>query len=626
MTLPTPDAVFAGLPDERPRHLFRTADIPAIRAAHASELGTLRRNVELALSDGLPSPPLYHADSAALPYREYFGRFRDFCDRDLVACALGSWLLEDTALAQRAAAHAKRLLLAVCDWNPDGPASPDSPWGDEVGLSLARCLPAVFDLLLPRLTEAETAYVASTVAAYASRCERRILRSDYLHHPGNSHVGRLPGYVGEAALVLWGLPRAARPVPESELHRWLALALHIYGTLFPYYGGDDGAWAEGAFYSTSYTKWYLPFFALVRRCSPDAHLFSKPFYRNYARFLLEFARPDHENHPFGDGYWCTPDSPEWPGFFAQNPFRFYAALSGLPEAISLDRALAAPRLFSLHLLDVFLPEPPGPAAPPAPPTNAVAFPDIGFASLHSDRAHPETDLHVLARASSFGPGSHRHADQGAFALFFGGTALLGPSGYFGREYGTRHHVGWTRSSKAHCTLLADGKGQDWHDPNATGRVVSCAEENGVSTAVLDLSAAYPQLSSWTRTLRVVDASTLVVEDRVEAPSPVRLTSALHSLSRPAADGRHAWLTRNGVRLDIEPDAEAFDTLELSDAYDIDLNEGVPEPYRVTMPPQHHLYYETPPRQAHNLRMVFRITRTASSPEWRNALALPGVFP
>ena len=64
---------------------------------------------------------------------------------------IGHALLNDEA----AAAHAKQLFLTLCDWNSEGPCSLEGPWGDEVGLSHARCFPAVFDLLYDVLSENE---------------------------------------------------------------------------------------------------------------------------------------------------------------------------------------------------------------------------------------------------------------------------------------------------------------------------------------------------------------------------------------------------------------------------------------------------------------------------------------
>ena len=216
---PTVEQVLAGLPAARPRHLFTKDEIPAILASRTEELATLRRNIEQAYLDGLPERPMFHTDAAALPYREYFGRFRDFCDRNLVACALGYHLLND----ETAGAFAKKLFLHLCDWNPSGPCSLCGPWGDEVGLSMARCLPAVFDLLYPLMNDKERRYAGETVAMYAEQCERRISALNYSHNPGSSHVGRLPAYLGEAALTLWG----TGIVPETTLRGWLNKALTI---------------------------------------------------------------------------------------------------------------------------------------------------------------------------------------------------------------------------------------------------------------------------------------------------------------------------------------------------------------------------------------------------------------
>ncbi len=599
---PTVDEVLAGLPDCRPRHIFTKDEIPAILAAHPEELETLRRNIEQAYLDGLPERPMFHRDADALPYREYFGRFRDFCDRNLVACALGYHLLDD----ENAGAFAKKLFLHLCDWNPNGPCSLCGQWGDEVGLSMARCLPAVFDLLYPLLNEKERRYAAETVAMYAEQCERRLSSLNYSHNPGSSHAGRLPAYLGEAALSLWG----CGVVPEAALRKWLDKALTIYNGVFPYFGGADGSWAEGTFYSTSYTKWYLPFFSAVARFSGRSYL-DRPFYRNFARYLLHFALPQYEIHPFGDGYWCTPDSPEWPGFFAQNPFRVYAQVSGLPDAMDADRRLAAPDLFKLHLLDVFLSEFPFSDNCTARITDADVFPDAGFVSLHSDHTS-ENDLHLMARASRFGPGSHRHPDNGSFALFFGGTALLTPSGYFGRQYGSAHHMKWLNTTKAHNAVLIDGIGQDGRNFRHTGEILSCTiDENGHRTAVLDLTASYPMLKRWIRTFRVTDGNTAYVEDVIEADHPVEVTYALHTLSEPEAWEDGFRMERNGCVMTVKPEEGQFVSREITDRYDVDLNEGEPSEYHVTMPQQYHVYFETEKKDVHLLKMKVNVMNRKS---------------
>ncbi len=295
---PAAEELYREVPSVRPRMLFFREDVKRICEMNPAALGTLRRNTFLALSAALPEAPRYHLDPEATPYREYFGRHRDYCDRDMVACALAYALLGDRAAGDRG----KALFLRMCSWGTDGPCALEGPWGDEIGLSNARCFPAVMDLLWDLLDEGERVLAVNTVASYARQCEHRLLTLDYCQNPGNSHAGRLPAYLGEAAMALKGTDS----VPEAELVRWLGHAADVYGGIFPYFGCPDGGWAEGMFYASSYCKWFLPFFRAVERFS-RVSFFKRPFYRNYVRFLEHFCPPGWEIHPFGDGYWCGPD-------------------------------------------------------------------------------------------------------------------------------------------------------------------------------------------------------------------------------------------------------------------------------------------------------------------------------
>lgn len=591
----TAETLYDSVPVVHPRHLFFASDVEKLLFERQTETEVLRRNIALALENGLPERPMFHRDPEALPYREYFGRFRDYCDRDLIACALGYALLGD----ERAGEHARQLLLTICDWNPAGPCSLLGPWGDEVGLSCARCLPAAYDMLYPLLDPKERDYAARTVWAYASQCWERLKKLDYCANPGDSHAGRIPAYLGEAALVL----KDSGVQPRAEAIRWLDYALDIYGGIFPYFGTPDGGWAEGAFYATSYTKWYLPFFCAVERYS-GCRFLDRPFYQRLTQFFLHFASPDFENHPFGDGYWCRPEDPEWPGFFAQNPCRLYAERFG--PALARERAERAARqdVYLLHLLDVFIPDGKKPEVSlTGEAENVRAFPDAGFISLHTDLAHAENDFALLARASRFGSDSHRHPDQGSFALFIAGTAMISPSGYFGRRYGSKHHREWLNSTRAHNAILIDGEGQKPKSLEPRGRILYCRDLGEVKEACLDLSEAYPMLRLWRRTFRL-RAGELLVCDEVEADHPVAVTYPLHTLSMPVPCGGSVLVERNAHRLMIQPVAGDLSGCEISDHFAVDLNEGEPPAYHVSMPQQYHIRWTTPARCVHRIEVRF----------------------
>ena len=593
---PEAGAVFAGIPNVRPRHLFQKEDIPALLKAHSEDLETLSRNVELAYAHGLPQPPRYHADPQALPYREYFGQHRDYCDRDMVACALYYALTGDA----KAGEHGKALLLTISGWDPDCPCSLTGKWGgDEVGLSNARCLPAAFDLLYPLLVPQERIQVAEAIGAYARQCSYQLQRIDYARNPSNSHAGRLPAYLGEAALVLKGMGTEN----EETLLSWLEQALDIYCGIFPCYGGADGSWAEGAFYATSYAKWFLPFFSAVERFS-GCSLMDRPFYRRFSQYLLHFCDPGYEVHPFGDGYWCRAEDAEWPGFFAQNPYRVYAERFGPEEARNRLIKYRSADYFRLHLLDIFLPLKAAKEESPLTGAgeNAAVFPDGGFGVMHTKLGDPG-DLCVMFRASRFPADSHRHGDQGSFALFCGGKALISPSGYFGRRYGTKHHVQWTRSTLAHNVALIDGCGQR-ADVDAVGQILEFDPE--ACRCVLEMSAAYPVPCQYLREIQL-DAGGITVTDRITAEKPVSVLYPLHTLAEPEAAGDRVTLTRENCRMEITP-LEGLHLEEISNKFAVDLNEGEPEQYHVTMPQQYHIYYQAEPKSTHLLRVRLEVTK------------------
>lgn len=594
---PTGKEILASVPSEHPRDLFSRDDIPTLLSAREKEIEALKRNIAVALKNPIIDPPKFQHGAGHLPYREYFGRFRDTCDRDLVALALGYALLGDEAAGE----HGKELLLSLCDMNPLGPCSLLGKWGDEIGLSMARCLPAVFDLLYPTLDEKQRRYVAETVAVYAEQCKERLERTDYAKNPKASHAGRIPAYLGEAAIVLYG--EGVRS--DATLLSWLEYALDIYCGPFPHYGTPDGAWAESAFYATSYTKWYLPFFSAVERLSKKS-LFHRPFYMRYSQFALHFCHPDYEIHPFGDGYWCSSEDAEWPGFFAQNPYRVYAERFGPAPARELMQRLASPEIFKLHLLDVFLPKGKDECgnALTGDARECALFSDGGYVAMHTDMGAP-SDICLLTRATPFPYGSHRHADQGSFALFVGGKALISPSGYFGRQYGTRHHYEWTNTTKAHNVPLINGKGQTG-ELTSVGKIIDFDEKSRSCT--LDLSGAYDGVRSFTRHFEL-DREGLTLTDEIVADEPVEILYPLHSLSEPAKNDGSVSIERGTARLVVELLDGGLSLSEITDRYDVDLNEGEPEEFAVTMPKQYHVYYKAAAKTHHTLKLRFKIGKS-----------------
>lgn len=591
---PTVDEVFNSYPTCRPSYIFSKEDIPLLLKERVNELEAIKRNVKVAFSTPFPKTATHHWYEHTLNCKPYISEHRLHCDRDLIACSLLYALTGDSEAGE----FGRKLLLSICDMNPLGACDISARhMTDEIGISNLRCLPVAFDMLYPLLSERLREFVSDTIAVYAHQAEKQLKTIDYETNPSSSHAGRLPAYLGGAALVLKGTKAA----DDETLKRWLSYSLNILCGIYPFYGGNDGSWAEGVFYSSSYTKWYLPFYAAVERFTGKS-LFNRPFYHRYTEFLLHFCDHRYENHPFGDCYYETPLSEAWPGFFAQNPFSIYAEKFGPALAVKRFKEYSKQDIYYMHLLDLFIPPLKKEENSLAKdPEDVAVFPDSGFIAMHTDFDSDE-DICVMARCSRFTHDSHRHKDQGSFALFAGGTSLISPSGYFGIGYGTKHHYEWKNSTKAHNTLLINGYGQESVDiMEATGKILEVDKEN--RKCVMDMSSCYDKINMWHRTLSL-NGNVLTVYDEIEATDEVEITYCLHALSQPTNDGNSVFIQRNGKKLTVSPLGTNLSLDFITDKFDIDVNEGQPEHLHVTVPTQYHIYYKTQKCKTHAIKVEY----------------------
>ena len=613
--VPTAAEILSRIPHSHPRHVYYPEDIERIVEHHQPQLEVLKRNITLAVRQGLPPHPQFHrADDiiSSWQYAHGFRVHREYVDRNLTACALGYLFLGDSDAAE----CAKLSMLEICDWNPEGPCAVDGPWGDEIGLSNARCLFAVYDWTYPLYTEKEHDYIQKTLLLYARQILRTLRKQDFFNYPGDSHSGRLPGYLGEAALVLHG------HAPPNEVREWLQYALDVYASFFPHFGGRDGGWAEGTFYGSSYTKWYLPFFFAIERHTGFSFL-DYPFYQRVSQFFLHFSPPGWEIHPFCDGYWISPEDEEYPGFSAQNPFAVYAERFGPALARQYSDAIAVPPdVFEMHLMDVFrLPHKPIEPDVAGPVSQSRVFRDAGFVSIHSDIENSQSDTALLVRASKFGSVSHQHADQGNFAIISRGRGLISPSGYFGAW--SDHHSQWTKQTRAHNCILVNGKGQEVDSHLAVGSIEYLSEKDSYALTSLNLSKAYPDLLSYHRRLLFIRPGLILVYDNLRADHAVECTWLAHALSKPKIEDSRVTIMREPASLQIRLFTQTLGLLvpECTNRFGVDVNAGVPVGFHQHYSPerdhlknavQYHLSWKTSVAQSHRFVAVFSVNSAAVS--------------
>lgn len=573
---------------EHPRLRFSRDQIAAYRERFAEELKVLRRNVADVLSRPIMDLPDYYTSKKTMDIRGAIDRIREFLDRDTVACALVYLFDGDEA----AGARARDNVLEVMKWNPIGYCSVRGTMGiDEVGESICRTMPSIVDWTWDLYSPRERDMIGETLAIHARDNYRRMMDFDFLADPGNSHLGRQPGYLGEAALVIHEY------LGRETAEKYLQYALDVYSSLFPHYGGRGGGWVEGVFYGSSYTKWYLPFFFAVEHLSGFSFL-AKPFYRHLAEFFVHFAPPGQEAHPFGDGNWDT--SVEWPGFQAQDPFGVYADRFGPETARNYSKQLrAGVDMYKLHLLDLMYPI--GKMQENREPASkSFVCRDTGFISMRKDPEDPAHDIAVQTRCSSrFGASSHQHSDQGSVIVMAGGKALIVGSGTFGYIFAEEHHAQWTRQTVAHNCLMIDGVGQ----PRLNADAVGIIREFDGNTVVMDLSGVYPMLTSYCRTITFDrEKGTVTLTDELTAPKKVTVDFRLHSNYEPKqlANG-NVLVEKDGYRAEICTAGE----YSMTDAYEY--NGYVSRPGERHHFKQYHMNWRTADVQELRLVTVIQVS-------------------
>ena len=582
-----PRELLRRVPAGHSRILYPRSNLKRIRATLSTTCAkswkACKSAADRALSKGIPEFPTYHKiddnGTRRLEYQRYFQYFRGYVDSALMALAL-AFLMTDQDKYARAA---KNILLEIASWPTDDAdvTSVSAKWGDEVGLSFSKCAHIAYDWLYPALNDKEKEQVFKMCRSRAWQTHRRLVRSNYLTYPGESHNGRLIAYLTDMSLAMAG------ETPDAET--WLTYSLKALLTFYPHWGGVDGGWAEGTPYGLWYNTFYIPAFEGLRQLA-DYDLWQRPFFKKIRYFFFYCTANHGEIRPFGD-----------------------AAESGGP---GVSRGSGYAELMSFHAhrykdphVGWWVKQIPGygghktgfhallhadelPAKAPTDLPNSRVFESVGWAGLHSDLTQPKSDTCLIFKSSPYGSVSHSHADQNAFAIMKGGAALAIPSGYYGPSYGKPHHAQWTRSTKANNCILVDGQGQKMRSP-VGGAIIGFRNAAGYSYVAGDATATYmSKLNRWVRHILFLRPGLFLLLDEIEAPTQSRYQWMLHAFERMDIDGSQVVSSRRGARLDVNLSCPHGLNLTQTDQFDTPYNHGIPKAYHKNKANHWHVTAET----------------------------------
>ncbi|KAF7599875.1 MAG: hypothetical protein CGU29_05020 [Candidatus Dactylopiibacterium carminicum] len=428
-----------------------------------------------------------------------------------------------------------------------------------------------YDWVWPALSSDERATISAALASRLTLLASQIQPKFSLTQPtpadnSLSHPMRFISTLGQGGLALLHENKAAPG--------WLAWSYEYYLRQFPVWGGPAGGWAEGLnYWGTGLTQHlrFLEGLALLGHGEPLA----RPFWRNTAYYAVYNQMP-YAGSSFGDlnnlvrpnssvalllaKLGLLDDDPR-PVAFAQAMAQKLPGDFGYYNFNAFDTLLHRFRSTQTRL----------PAGSLADLPQGRLFDDIGIATLHSALGNAGQDIMFALRASPLGTASHAFSDQNSFVLNAFGEPLAISSGY--REfYGSAHHTGWTRQTRAKNAILFGGEGQRLRDASATGRILRFVDLPRTGFISADALEAYkPHATRALRHVLFVDRRYFVILDEVAAPSPVSYQWLLHARREMQLDPANGQVrvSMPNARLDLSFLHPAADALAFSqtDAFD-----------------------------------------------------------
>ncbi|MEM6405137.1 MAG: heparinase II/III family protein [Pseudomonadota bacterium] len=543
--------------------------------------------VDHALEYALPVYPSYQTIPDPLQrkvaYKKYYMHFRKTVDQGLQHLAIAYLISRKPEYLYKA----KAILLTLAKWpcHRQDVTSVYPQWsGDEVGMSIARCLHRVYDWLYDDLSATERSIVSRACLARAEQIHQKLLESDYLTYPGNSHDGRLILYLAEMGMVLTEV--------TDETTVWLKYALKAMMTVYPHWGAADGGWAEGLWYAHDYIVFSLPIvYALHNTCG--VNLWQRSFYKNFPSFVSYCAALSGEIEPFGDGA-------EMQGY--QSCGEHFAKLMTFLSHMSEEKLIQwwshqvekkQSASWETDLIFEDMPDKYETGIGHEYIKHARLFPETGWVALHSNIMQPDTDTFLLLKSSPFGSVSHSHADQNAFVIMKGGKALAIPSGYYGPAYDFPHHKDWTQTTRANNCILVNGEGQPIQNATATGKIVAFQSYDAMDYVAADATAAYQgRLLRWQRHVLFLKPGIIVMLDDLEAPAPSHFEWLLHSFEKMQINDNQIIINRKTASLSTSLFCPAGLTLSQKNQFDPPYNTGLEKSKHRTLPNQWHLTAKT----------------------------------
>lgn len=519
--MPPREALLARVPEGHPRLFLRPEDLPRLRELAQGPLKDRWKTIVARCEKLLKNPPdvseplryrkgeVRGKNDAAWRKRWWGNRKHTIAVTDGAATLAFAWLIGGD---ERYAKEARRLILAACDWDPNGATS--YAYNDEAGMPFAYYTARTYTWLHGFLKEEERRKIRSVMRVRMGQMHRHLARGRrHIWRPYSSHANRAWHWLGEVATAFLG------EIPGADDAAWYAL--NVFYCAYPVWNDDRGGWHEGLAYWNSYVGRVMSWL-MTMRTSYGIDGFQKPFFSRAGDFALYVAPPGETMGGFGDltfGYDARRTRPLMTQLarLAGNPYwQWYVDQAGGKRAVGgylgfLQGALPAVA-----------------ARPPRDLESSVLFPGTGVAVLHSDLMDRARDVQLMLKASPMGTQSHGYESQNAFLLSVAGDPVFLRTGR--RDlYGSPHHRRWMWETKSVNSILVDGRGQETHSPRRLGEITRFFSSPRFDFVVGEAAPAYQgRLQRFSRAILFLKPEGIVVFDVLEAKEPSTFQWLLHA--------------------------------------------------------------------------------------------------
>jgi hypothetical protein len=550
--VPATDVLLSHIPKAHPRLFIRPEDLPRLKAYALGDgksvYDAILGNVEKShvLTRKIPTEQEYKdlakpdAQGKIVPYR----RAAMYLAQQIVDQMDKVCLLYQITGDQAYADNIKMRTLRALELDPDGYTSNNS--SDFGNADIVAAMGFAYDTIYDQFTEPQRQAIRDCII-------KRIYNFRGQAHPfPEQNVFMAHGWQYIMLNMATGALAIYDESPQAKAYfDW---SLRILIANYPWFGGNDGASAEGTKYHRAIHAQTTVRYHQFYYSATGLNLTENPWFRNNLTYDMDAYGTGITHTQFGDNWleptptsrWLKTATCYWASWFKDPVIEKY--YQAIPGKMSTGAGILGVLWLGSQQAIPVLPA----HFPLQTPPGANLYRTNGLVFLHAQPDDEARDIFFEFRSSPYGSLGHAHADQNTFNVTAYGKQLMTDTGYY-YSYGDKHHYGWTVATQAHNSLLMDGKGQPNLKIHAYGQIQSFKREADRVSWIGEAATAYPDVAvkKFNRHVLWLKPDTYVVADDVLTQIPHTFQWLLHCPNKMQVEGNTILLSNDPAQAKVQ---------------------------------------------------------------------------